>query len=324
MQAALINHKLNTHKILEKRGKASEIIGQVYRTEDLIYSSDSECEYQITTIIKRIPKLSTCSLKSDREEELNEISHDITQVAGDYIKDDEKIFVENYTVPENGLIENAKYEKPNAYQCECIYCKKTYKNKRNLHRHLQIFHQSNDIPEDTSTDKTASKKSYYCKHCQKTFEKLAQYERHLSALRKDKPYFCKTCQTGFDFKSDLMRHKRNSDKCKNTPKTKAYLCTYCGKSFERNNSLTNHTRIHLNEKPYLCSVCNKRFIMKSNLQEHMNSHLGVKPYTCPMPACGKQFSFASGLRQHRLNMHEPPTIKCPFCDRMFSKKVHME
>lgn len=208
---------------------------------------------------------------------------------------------------------------------ECIYCKKEYKTRNSLKIHMETVHDSKFRGRKSSAHQLKKeKKSYHCKHCDKTFQRRLHYERHVMSLRKDKPFFCKSCQTGFDSKTELTLHKRNNKDCRNPPKTRSYLCTYCGKYFERKNSLTIHTRIHTNEKPYNCTICDKSFIMKSTLREHMNSHSGVKPYICPVPGCEKPFGFASGLRQHRLNMHEPPTFKCPFCDRMFSKKVHME
>lgn len=219
-----------------------------------------------------------------------------------------------------------KIQKPNDIKLkttfECIHCKKVYKNKSNLRSHLAYNHRSKQT---AAISEGSATKTFHCKHCDKIFNRRLHYEHHLRNHRKDTPFFCKTCQSGFNAKPELLLHKRNNPQCQNAPKSKQFLCTYCGKYFERKNSLTIHTRIHTNEKPFECIECGKSFIMKSTLREHMNSiHLGVKAYACPVEGCDKQFGFASGLRQHRLNMHEPPKFKCPFCERMFAKKIHME
>lgn len=328
LKSALLNHKLNTHKLLEKRTKTSVLIQQNYETDDIIYSSDSDCEYRIKTVIERIPKIKieTALIAEDTnpvkpyeiiivqeniKSELNDVDADPKSKSSPAIAINKPKISSNQTKPK--------------LKFECIYCKKLYSNRKFLQNHINVLHivKVSDLKIISDYHETP-KKTYHCKHCDKMFQKRIVYEQHIANLRKDKPFFCKTCQTGFDNKSDITRHKRTNIACKNTPKLKTYLCNYCGKYFERKHSFDIHTKIHTNEKPFICVICKRGFIMKSTLKEHMNSHSGDKPYICPVAGCEKQFGFASGLRQHRMNMHEPPTIKCTFCDKMFAKKVHME
>jgi len=54
---------------------------------------------------------------------------------------------------------------------------------------------------------------------------------------------------------------------------KAFLCTYCDKSFGKAETLKHHIMTHTGEKPHGCKTCGKRFIQFTALQTHMKIHL---------------------------------------------------
>ncbi|XP_028329097.1 zinc finger and SCAN domain-containing protein 29 [Gouania willdenowi] len=53
---------------------------------------------------------------------------------------------------------------------------------------------------------------------------------------------------------------------------KWYICSFCGKSFDRISHLEIHQRVHTGEKPYTCSTCGKNFSQRSNLRTHQRTH----------------------------------------------------
>ncbi|KAG8228640.1 hypothetical protein J437_LFUL008291 [Ladona fulva] len=75
-----------------------------------------------------------------------------------------------------------------------------------------------------------------------------------------------------------------------------YGCPECGKRFRQQSHLTQHLRIHANEKPYACGYCERSFRQRAILNQHLRIHSGEKPYACP--DCGKRFRQKAILNQH--------------------------
>uniref|UniRef100_A0A3Q3B256 C2H2-type domain-containing protein n=1 Tax=Kryptolebias marmoratus TaxID=37003 RepID=A0A3Q3B256_KRYMA len=72
---------------------------------------------------------------------------------------------------------------------------------------------------------------------------------------------------------------------------KCFICSYCGKIFER-----LHQQSHKRKRAFWCTVCGKSFQCSSHLSIHHRTHTGEKPYGCGQ--CGKRFTQQSSLRVH--------------------------
>ncbi|XP_061110904.1 zinc finger protein 629-like isoform X3 [Conger conger] len=102
---------------------------------------------------------------------------------------------------------------------------------------------------------------------------------------------------------------------------KPFICTYCGRSFDRCSHLITHHRIHTGEKPYCCTQCGKNFNRKGNLVQHERVHSGNKPFGCTQ--CGKRFTRGATLRaHHRCHTGERP-YHCTLCGKSFSHQSNL-
>lgn len=84
-------------------------------------------------------------------------------------------------------------------------------------------------------------------------------------------------------------------------KERLFVCSYCGKAFNRPKKVEIHQRVHTGEKPFSCSTCGKMFSEAGNLKKHQRVHTGEKPYSCGM--CGKGFAWIRNLKTHQQKSH---------------------
>lgn len=84
-------------------------------------------------------------------------------------------------------------------------------------------------------------------------------------------------------------------------KERLFVCSYCGKAFNRPKKVEIHQRVHTGEKPFSCSTCGKMFSEAGNLRKHQRVHTGEKPYSCGM--CGRGFAWIRNLKTHQQKSH---------------------
>ena len=84
-------------------------------------------------------------------------------------------------------------------------------------------------------------------------------------------------------------------------KERLFVCSYCGKAFNRPKKVEIHQRVHTGEKPFSCSTCGKMFSEAGNLRKHQRVHTGEKPYSCGM--CGRGFAWIRNLKTHQQKNH---------------------
>lgn len=85
------------------------------------------------------------------------------------------------------------------------------------------------------------------------------------------------------------------------PKQRLFVCSFCGKAFNRPKKVEIHQRIHTGEKPFHCSTCGKMFSEAGNLKKHQRVHTGEKPYSCQI--CGATFAWIRNVKMHQQKYH---------------------
>lgn len=79
-------------------------------------------------------------------------------------------------------------------------------------------------------------------------------------------------------------------------------CEFCDTTFDNQETLKQHLRLHSRRKPYKCDDCGAKFSYNSTLEWHKKSHTGELPFKCD--ECGAQFLQNSMLvwhkRKHRI------------------------
>ncbi|XP_043848870.1 zinc finger protein 383-like isoform X2 [Dromiciops gliroides] len=123
----------------------------------------------------------------------------------------------------------------------------------------------------------------------------------------------KECGNSFSYNSDLSEHQKMH------PEEKPCGCNELGKAFHQ----TVHTgqRTRSEERPYECSECGRAFNHVSSLNSHQRTHTGERPYECN--ECGKAFCRSTHLIEHQtIHTGEKP-YECSECGRAFRQSAQL-
>lgn len=239
----------------------------------------------------------------------------------------------------------------------CTLCKKTYKIRKNLQRHVRRVHES------------APK--YSCDLCGKLFSLKYRYRRHLNVVhgKVDNPRY--TCS--FEGCGKLFMDKYLLDLHESGHKPPELKCDICGKMYRLSKHLNRHRKTHDNtrrEKRFPCLICTRAYVWPEDLKRHMkvkhsppgeqpeppkekkkqtgdgfpcptcgkiffeqyrlNRHLSTvhaarehSKFTCTFEGCGKLFPEKSILERHKIT-HLPPQEACHICGKLFKSKMNLE
>ena len=219
----------------------------------------------------------------------------------------------------------------------CPHCLKWFSHPYACKKHIQTFHAEQ------------SKKKYNCEICQKKFKTKNGLKSHTINDHENKePFQCLNCNQVYQNINELKRHcllenhtypklKKTTGKssrsllnqtCKECHKivggnmekhmkkyhseeSRTWICSECGESFKRKDSLLRHERIvhHLHNRQlkavdklyevdnmtYKCPDCKTTFDNKDDAKDHIvQSQCNLK---CDV--CGKQFRLAQHLKRHK-------------------------
>ena len=84
---------------------------------------------------------------------------------------------------------------------------------------------------------------------------------------------------------------------------KEFMCSFCGKMFNRMDTRVLCERRHTKDYQYFRSHegCGKAFFTLSEIQNHSRVHTGETPYQCNL--CGRKFRQVAHLKTHMKGVH---------------------
>ena len=175
---------------------------------------------------------------------------------------------------------------------ECDFCKKAYKDRGALNKHL-LTHQE---------------KKVQCEICMRPFSNAAQVKRHM--------------QFHYSWPGDSFKRKTNvgpdGEKLK-------YKCQHCDKAFNHYSNMNAHVHKKHIQKKIQCSECPKMFAYKYELREHMFIHLGGQDSKFKCQFCEKTFQRSTTLKNHERTTHLGiKRFKCETCGKLFGTKFNMK
>ena len=152
---------------------------------------------------------------------------------------------------------------------ECEICKKKFKDAAQVKRHMQ-FHLSwpgDSFKRKSATGPNGEKIKHKCKYCDKVFNHYSNMNAHVKKLHKEKTVQCKQCSKLFAYQYELREHmfvhKTGGVESK-------FKCKFCNKYFQRATTLKNHEQTtHLGIKRFKCDICQKQFGTKYNMKVHV-------------------------------------------------------
>ncbi|XP_075768819.1 uncharacterized protein LOC142821527 isoform X2 [Pelodiscus sinensis] len=102
---------------------------------------------------------------------------------------------------------------------------------------------------------------------------------------------------------------------------KPLKCSHSGKSLSQHSHFTNHQKIHTRETLHNYSDCGKSFSRSDHLVRHRRTHTEDKPFNCS--DCGKNFLSSSHLVTHRRVHTGEKSFSCSDCEKSFNKRSHL-
>ncbi|XP_059419747.1 zinc finger and BTB domain-containing protein 47-like [Carassius carassius] len=211
----------------------------------------------------------------------------------------------------------------------CVWCPKTFNNRRCLEKHMNGTHNRRHICDKCSKhflmeselllhQQTDCEKNIQCLTCGKAFRNLWSLHEHNKTVHgyAEKKYTCEICEKKFYTMAHVRKHMVAHTK------EMPFTCETCGKSFKRSMSLKVHSLQHSGEKPFQCEVCSERFQYKYQLRSHMSVHIGHKQFMCQW--CGKDFNMKQYFDEHmKTHTGEKPYI-CEICGKSFTSRPNMK
>ncbi|XP_039972909.1 zinc finger protein 1035 isoform X2 [Xiphias gladius] len=193
----------------------------------------------------------------------------------------------------------------------CRFCNKTYSVKKSLTRHYKKWHQKEQKDLTSTLQEKSSTEQQSSSQVSTTGESDEDENNGSEDSDSDSaPYFpCHVCGKTFPTSESLEDHQR----CHLGEKP--HECEECGRCFFQASQLQQHQRMHKSE--FQCQACGRGFVSLFALRKHKHTHGKSRPYRCSK--CHFSFTGPSQLAEH-MTTHREENFPCDICNRVFLSK----
>ncbi|KAF5299422.1 hypothetical protein FQA39_LY11568 [Lamprigera yunnana] len=291
---------LRRHKTLAISKLAKITSKHLNSIHEIVYNSDSDCEYEIIKTVKKLKDASSI-IKCSMCQKTFLLSTSL----------------EKHMQRHEATLPDKEMEMPKTFECD--KCSKTFQLFSDLLHHSRTHRDTLGIQKSEKSTvlnnmeplfKSCTSKPFLCMICGKAYTRSGCLAMHLRTHNEIYPYLCSVCGKSFKIKQYLIVHSKTHTQ------ERPFNCQHCNKSFTQKSNLVEHLRIHTGSKPYNCSTCEKRFTHYSGLAQHLLTHNPIKKYSCKI--CEKTFRLPAHCREHlRVHSGDKPYV-CKICTRAFT------
>ncbi|XP_065813583.1 zinc finger protein 1035 [Labrus bergylta] len=193
----------------------------------------------------------------------------------------------------------------------CRFCNKAYAAKKSLARHYKAWHQKELMDHQSNVqNKSCNEKQPSNQLSTPAGSDLDENNSCEDGDSDSAPYFpCHVCGKTFPTSESLEDHQR----CHLGEKP--HECAECGRCFFQASQLQQHQRMHKSE--FQCQLCGRGFVSLFALRKHKHTHGKSRPYRCSK--CHLSFTGPSQLAEH-MTTHREESFPCDICNRVFPSK----
>lgn len=167
----------------------------------------------------------------------------------------------------------------------CQICNIVFKRHESLRLHMKAQHPE---PEEI--------RAYECYVCKKTqLKSLAQLRTHMYDHFRPRNWLCPQCGKRYAAEYSLNLHLMRDDHNVRGEVLKPFHCDLCPTRFSTKHKAVAHAAIHTGERMFACNVCGKSFATSGNLSQHRRVHMEQKHH-CAL--CDHKCRSAGNLKKH--------------------------
>lgn len=221
---------------------------------------------------------------------------------------------------------------PETSEClECNVCRRSFKAKHLLNRHLQRSTCKNEFCVPTHVGEFP----FYCDICgsgfpykfrliqhmnrRHTAKKLTKHEKQECLQRPNSSRNEKTIGDELQVEESL----RENGEPKNVQAPKMFSCEFCNKVYDTQYKLKQHLLAHSNLKEFKCDQCDCAYNTKPRLRRHyIYKHTDHPTFDCEV--CGWKFREKNNLKRHMRLHNGDYQAQCQICHKQFTANCHLK